>query len=260
MGEFSHIIDGMTWSFSRIGSFLQCPYAWVSSYIYGEEKRRLFFSDFGSFMHDILRRYFSNELSAEELPYTYLTEFSENVSGNAPSLKVISDRFEDGLSYLRSPVSGLAELKNRKILGVEQKFVLSVNDIPFVGIIDLTSEDGGDLVVTDHKSSQIKPPSGRKKPTLYDTERQEKARQLYLYAAAVHSQTGRWPDRLEFNCFRVPEIVQIPFDEKEKDDAIRWASSRVAEITECSDFTPKVDYFHCKYICDLAECPYRELL
>lgn len=260
MGEFSHIIDGMTWSFSRIEAFEQCPYEWVSRYIYGEDQRRLFFSDFGSFMHDILCRYFRNELAEESLADTYLLEFSEKVSGNAPSFQIISSRFEDGYSYLRSPFSTRVDLKNREILGVEQEFVLSLDGIPFTGVVDLVTSDNGELVVTDHKSTVIKPPSGRKKPTLYDQDRNKRARQLYLYALAVKEKYGQWPSRLEFNCFRVPEIVSIPFDEKAKDEVIRWVPEVTQKISDCERFSPNVDYFYCKNLCHLKECPYRDLL
>ena len=260
MGEFSHIIDGMTWSFSRIESFEQCPYGWLSKYIYGEEQRRLFFSDFGSFIHDILRRLFAGELDADELGDAYLMEFSEKVSGYAPSRQIVSGRFQDGYSYLRSPISTYHELKSRNVLAVEQSFVLNISDIPFTGVIDLVTSDHGDIVVTDHKSTVIKPPSGRKKPTLYDIDREKRARQLYLYALAVKEAYGQWPARLEFNCFRVPEIISIPFNEKAKDEAVAWALDSVQNIQNCDEFSPKVDYFYCKNLCDLKECPYRDFL
>lgn len=260
MGQYSHIIDGMTWSFSRIETFHNCRYEWASLYIYGEEKRRLFFSDFGSFMHDMIRRFLSGEIEHRDLPDKYISEFSENVSANAPSFQIISSRFEDGFSYLRSPMSGLVDLKSRDILRLEQSFDGYIDGIPFTGIVDMVSIDGDEMVITDHKSSVIKPPSGRKKATKYDTERNEKARQLYLYSVMAEEQLGRWPDRLEFNCFRVPEIVSIPFDAKAKDETIRWVHSAVDEISDCDRFDPNIDFFYCKYLCHLSECPYRDLI
>ena len=260
MGNFSHIIDGMTWSYSRLSAFDTCRYAWASLYLYGEDQRKLFFSDFGSYIHNLLRRYFAEEIEYDDLPDTYLSDFSKNVSGAVPSLQIISSRMEDGLSYFRSPFSGLKEMKQRRIVGIEQEFDCDIDGLPFVGIIDLESFDGDELVITDHKSSVIKPPSGRKKPTKYDIDRKEKSRQLYLYAPAVKAKFGRWPDRLEFNCYRVPEVISIPFDEHEKDDAVKWALAKSKEISECDDFTPNIDFFHCKYLCHLAQCPYRDML
>ena len=260
MGIYSHIIDGMTWSYSRLEKFDQCRYEWVSSYIYGEDQRQLFFSDFGSYMHDVLRRYFSDEIDYDKIADTYISEFPKTVSGPVPSSQIVLSRFEDGIAYLRSPFSGLQDMKNRDIRNVEWKFERQINGIPFVGIVDLVSYDNGELVVTDHKSSAIKPPSGRKKPTRYDIERNEKARQLYLYAPAIKEAYGEWPDRLEFNCFRTPSVISIPFNEKEEDNAIRWALSKIDEITECDNFTPNIDFFYCKYLCHLATCPYRDLL
>lgn len=259
MGEFSHIIDDMTWSFSRLESFDQCPYGWVSSYIYDEPERGIFFSEFGSCVHSVSAQYLSGEMGYELLRPRYISEFFENCNGYYPSQKIRSERFQDGLSYFSSPFSTLFDLSAREVLDVERHFEMALGDIPFNGIIDLVSGDGG-LVVTDHKSSNIKPPSGRKKPTQYDIEREQKSRQLYVYAQAIKELYGQYPDRLEFNCYRTPQIISIPFNQKDMDATIRWANDKAREISKCDDFVPNVDFFYCKNLCDLEECPYRELL
>lgn len=259
MGEFSHIIDDMTWSFSRLDSFEQCPYEWVSSYIYDEPERGIFFTQFGSCIHLVSAQYLSGEIEKDMLRSKYVSEFSEMCDGYFPSRKIKSDRFQEGLSYFSSPLSTLFDLDKRKILGVEERFEITLGDVPFNGVIDLISEDGG-LVITDHKSSNIRPPSGRKKPTQYDIEREQKTRQLYVYAQAIKEKYGQYPDRLEFNCYRVPQIISIPFNQKDMDATVLWANDRAREISACDYFRPNVDFFYCKFLCDLESCPYRELL
>ena len=259
MGEYSHIIEEMTWSFSRLDSFEQCPYAWVSLYIYGDEKRNLFFSDFGSCIHSVSAKFFSGQITDSELPVQYISEFYENCNGVAPSRKIRNERFAEGLSYFSSPLSTIFDLAKRKIICVEQKFDISLGGLQFTGFIDLVTDSDG-IAVTDHKSSNIKPPSGRTKPTAYDAERNRKARQLYVYAQAVKEIYGCYPDRLEFNCYRTPQIISIPFSKKDMEETVKWANDKAKEISACESYRPSVDFFKCKYICDVADCPYRSML
>ncbi|MGN1156970.1 MAG: PD-(D/E)XK nuclease family protein, partial [Agathobacter sp.] len=58
----SHIIDDMVWSYSRITSYETCPYRFFLTYILKLEKKRLFFSDYGSFIHSIIEKYLNGEL------------------------------------------------------------------------------------------------------------------------------------------------------------------------------------------------------
>lgn len=259
MGEFSHIIDDMTWSFSRLDLFGQCPYAWVNSYIYGEKKRNNFFSDFGTCMHTVLSEFFKNEIGKEDIVVRYI-ELFYNIKSRAPSRKIREGRFSDGMSYLTSPLSTLSDLKNRVILSTEREFSVSINGIPLTGFIDLESRDGGKTVITDHKSSVLKPPSGRKKKTNYDIEREHKARQLYIYAYAFHDLYGEWPDCLEFNCYRVPQIISMDFSQREMEETIRWVYETAQIISGTDSFGPNIEPYYCKNICDLASCPYRDML
>ena len=258
MGEYSHIIDDMTWSFSRLESFEQCPFAWVNSYIYGEEKRNNFFSDFGSCMHCVLSEYFNREIGKEDLIVRYIELFSQ-IKSRAPTQKIKDGRFRDGLSYLSSPLSTFYEFDSREIISAEREFNISLDGLPFTGFVDLESHDT-EFVVTDHKSSVIKPPSGRAKKTAYDLERERKARQLYIYAYAFHDKYGFWPDRLEFNCYRVPYFVSIKFSEAEMEETIRWAHETAKTISSADIFGPNIDQYYCRNICSMASCPYRDML
>lgn len=79
------VIQDMTWSYSRISSFEDCPYRWYLKYLRGLRGGRRFFSDYGSFMHKTIEKYLTGSLPKSELVPYYLTNFAQEVRPPAPS-------------------------------------------------------------------------------------------------------------------------------------------------------------------------------
>ena len=76
----SFIIDAMTWSFSRLNSFDNCPYEWRLNYIDNEKRKDNFFAQFGSLCHGILEDYAKNKLSLFEVSDAYEDRFPKMVT------------------------------------------------------------------------------------------------------------------------------------------------------------------------------------
>lgn len=250
--NYSHIISDFTWSYSRLAQFESCPYAFLQNYIAHTEKQPLFFSDYGSFVHKLLERYLSEELKRDELPIAYLSEFQKSVCGKAPSKEVFQNYFEQGLAYLRELC-----FPYQNPLFVEYRTSFQIEQIPFTGIIDCVVKDGDDIVIVDHKSRALKPRSARKKPTKSDEELDAYLRQLYLYCIPIKDLFRIYPKRLEFNCFRTGQLISEPFSGKAFEAAKEWAVNAVKTITENEDWSPKIEYWKCRYLCSFcAECEY----
>lgn len=249
--RYTNLIDGMTWSYSRLTCFEDCPYRFYLSYIKRMEKEPRFFSDYGQFLHSLLDRHLSGELRGDGLTGAYLTGFRSEISGKAPSSTVFYNYFHQGLDYLRNfrfPY---------RVLETEQRREFQAAGLPMVGVIDCVAMDGDDLVIVDHKSHSLKPRSGRKKPTKSDAELDRYLRQLYLYAIPVREKYGVFPARLEFNCFRTGQLVSEPFQADRLRATEDWAASMVSQIRECDRWRPDIEFFKCKYICDLTQhCDY----
>ena len=131
----------------------------------------------------------------------------------------------------------------------------------FDGEIQIVEDEHGKLYITDHKSRALKPRSNRKKPTLGDIELDKYLRQLYIYASAVYQMYGRYPDYLEFNCFRTGTWICEPFKEERLDEVEVWATKLIDEITATNDWHANLDFWFCKQLCDVAtECEYEEFL
>lgn len=261
MGDISYepLIRDMTWSYSRVKAFDDCPYRWYLKYIRypHADGKRLFFSDYGKFMHELLESYYKGGRTPDDLLYIYLTEFRQRVNPPAPGKKVFENYFTDGADCLR----GLRQ-PEQTVLAVEEKVEFSIKDTPFVAYIDLVTEDaGGSISLTDNKSRALKPRSGRGKPTKADDELDEYLKQLYLYSAAVKKKYGRLPDKLCFNCFRTGTLIEEPFGNEAYNAALSWFLRRIEDIAAEQDFTPDIEYFKCRYLCGMQDrCEYYGLL
>lgn len=250
--NYSNIIDGMVWSYSRITCYEDCPYKFFLKYIKGYQGSRQFFSDYGSFMHSIIEKFLCGELQKNELVGYYLTNFKREVVGRAPSYKIFKAYFDQGLNYLLTVQTPADET-----VGVEKEIHFNIEGAPFIGYIDRISkcEDGYEVV--DNKSRTLKARTHRNKPTKSDYELDRYLRQLYLYSTHILDEYGEYPKRLVFNCFRTQEVISEPFDEQAYMNTNAWALSTITKIRQESEWLPNIEWFSCRYLCDVSdECEY----
>lgn len=255
--RYDLIIEPMEWSYSRLSAFEDCPYLWLQRYIYNIPGQSKFFAQYGSLMHSILQKYLTGILHKQELVPYYLSHLVSDVTDKAPSHKIHMNYLEQGRQYLKT-----LSFPTRQIIKVEDKMQFQFAGHPFVGFLDVLSEDeDGQLYITDHKSRALKPRSNRVKPTLSDIELDKYQRQLYIYASAVYQLYGRYPDFLEFNCFRTGTWICEPFRYERLLEVEFWAMQLIEKITATNDWYANLDFWFCKNICDMAmECEYEEFL
>ncbi len=250
----SLIIPKMTWSYSRISAYNACPYKFFLTYIKPCRKVPLFFSGYGSFIHELLASYYGGQKSKEQVVREYLLFFRAKVKASAPEQKIFDRYFHQGLTHLKA----LSPLPY-KILGVEKEVHFQVGAYPFVGYIDLLMQDhhDGSMMVWDHKSHALKQRSTRGKYTKSDKELDNYLKQLYLYSIPVKEQYEVLPKSLIFNCYRTGEIIREPFSLSAFHGAKEWALSSIERITKEDDWAPNMEYYYCKHICDVHDsCEY----
>ena len=142
-------------------------------------------------------------------------------------------------------------------VAVEQRVRFDKNENRFVGVIDLLAKDDDGFAIIDHKSRRMKPRSNRRQPTETDKELDHALMQLYLYAAWVKEQYGVFPHSLIFNCFRDRRFIKTQFDKQKFEQTMDWANDKIVEISETEDFPPNIEFFKCKYLCDMSDhCEY----
>lgn len=258
-------ISKMVWSFSRLNSYVTCPYDWKLHYIDHVSQVGSGFAEWGSLCHSIFEDYAKGNLAEFELLGAYEERYPQYMQNEFPPVrgKPLAEKYYERGRELFAAFSGYPE--NWEILAVEETVNFQVDGYHFTGFIDLLVRDrtDGKLIVVDHKS---------KAAFKTRAEQAHYAIQLYLYAYWVHEQYGEYPKELLFNMFRVDKVVHIPFVKEDMDNAIRWFLDTVHKIEEDEDFwdmialeyerenKPLSEYsqtsFFCSFLCgSKRHCP-----
>lgn len=250
----SHIIDEMTWSYSRITAYEDCPYRFYLKYIKKTMGVRHFFADYGSFIHLIIQKFLTGELKKDELVGYYLTNFRGNVVGKAPNSTIFMNYFQQGLDYLKN-----IKLPEEKTIGVEKEVSFELGGKEFIGYIDMISGDK-DISIIDNKSRALKPRTKRAKPTKTDIELDKYLRQLYIYSIPIINEFHRYPKSLCFNCFRTQTEIVEPFNLEAYEETKKWALNTIENISNEEKWKPNIEWFRCKHLCDVCnECEYYQM-
>ena len=249
------VLNNITWSYSKLQCFCSCPYQFYLRYILHEKASPLFYATYGTFVHSLLAGLYSMKYTKEELLPKYIQGFFSAVIGKTPGLKTFGDYYSQGLSAMQNPW-----LPEAEIIGTETKILYDIGKYKFTGFIDLTLRtEEGCLIIVDHKSHNLSPRSGRKKPTLKDKELDAYFRQLYLYSEGYRQMTGFLPDRLMFNCYRSNVQISEPFNRQDFESALDWAVDTIDEIKK-SDWPAIGNFYQCKHICDVSQsCEWKGL-
>lgn len=245
----------MTWSYSRINCFEDCPYKFFLTYVKCCEEEKRFFASYGSFVHAIMASYLQGLLRKDELAQFYLLNFGKEVHGEAPSAKVFTNYFNAGYRYFSDCNF------DTNVIAVEEYMRFKLGEHNFVGVIDyIRVNEDGSLVLGDHKSKDLKPRSKKRVPCKSDRELDAYLEQLYLYCKPFKERYGRFPDYLEFNCFRTGVVITEPFDVEKYNVVINKFSAKPNSIALNEQWQPRIEYFKCKYLCGKNNsCEYYQL-
>ena len=216
-------IQKMTWSFSRLRAYDQCPEMFYRSYILHEPRQENAFNQYGSFCHSIYERFFKGDLFSFECGSVFRREWALYVTEDFPvfSKKDMESSWFEAAENAFDSIEDLPDYF--RVAGVEMpvsvNLTLGSRTLPFRGVVDLLLLDtrNGSYHIVDHKShSRFR--SAR--------EKNEYARQLYLYAYALR-ENGTIPPgvlrSLSFNLFRAGCVETFAASEEKEMEAISWA-------------------------------------
>lgn len=249
--ELDFLLDTMTWSFSRLNSFYNCPYEWKLRYIDCNKSENGFFGEYGSLIHKILEKYEKGELSLFELNDYYEEHFSESVPHDAPPNKYVDIKqsyYEKGLDYFNNID---LDLDKYDVLGVEKEVRFQIAGKDFVGYIDLLlkEKETGKIIILDHKSASIKTLKNGKVSKSDQEHVREFIRQLCLYAIPIIEEYGH-VDELWWNLFKDRNWLKMPFKKEDYDEAIQWAKDTLALIENEREWLPNnSSSYYCSYLC-----------
>jgi hypothetical protein len=248
--DYSFIIDNMVWSYSRVNSYATCPYSWYLNYILGEARRDSFYGEYGTLMHEKIAELYSGEKSKEEVLFEYMGEFHKKVFSPSFALKDYNATKEKYFNIGADYIENFKPLEHSKILEIEKQSSFKIKDYNFTAIIDLVlKQDNGDIIIVDHKSTDIKPRSKRGKVTQGDLELEEYLKQLYVYSIPIYNEYGKYPSKLCFNCFKSGVLIEEEFDKQKLDNTIDWIYATIDRIKAEKEWKPVITYMFCKDLC-----------
>ena len=261
--ELDFLLDTMTWSFSRLNSFYNCPHEWYERYVMCQKGENGIFGEFGGCCHKVLEKYEKGEISLFEISQEYEKLFSEMVVHDAPPNKytdIKQSYFDKGLDYFDNID---LDLENYEILGVEKEVKFQIANKDFIGYIDLLLKEKstGKIIILDHKSASIK---FLKNGNISKSDKphvREFIRQLCLYAKPVLEEYGH-VDGLWWNLFKDKNWLKLPFNKEDYDEAIKWAEDTIKLIENETEFLCNPDAYYCWNLCSQRNnaCQYKPQL
>lgn len=229
------------YSFSKLTTFEQCKYQYYLNYIEKRKGEQNAFAQYGTFAHLLLEQHAKGELAVWELLDAYTDLYDENVTLPFPYNKYVDlaeSYRHDGYEFFRT-FDGLDDLD---IMEVETRFAEPLDDFLFTGVIDITYRDtDGGIVIRDWKS---------KSKFANKLELSNYARQPFSYALHIKNKYSAPPKMLQFFMFRKGNIVEIPYNENEYENALNWIKGTVKEIRECNDWSATPQQFFCQELCN----------
>lgn len=249
------IVDQFVWSYSRLTSFNDCPYAWYQKYINCESGVGNAFASYGTFCHKLLEQYANGDIDIFTISQAYEEGFDDAIPEDFPPNKYVDLRqkyYDAGVDYFENIDLPIDEFK---VIGVEKKVEFTIAGKKFVGFIDLLLEDkdNGELILCDHKSACLKFNKNGSISKGDSNHYLSFKRQLYMYSKPL-IEAGYKISRLKWNMFRSQQWIDIPWDEKEYNETLDWAEKTLSEIENETSYAPNPDFYFCNYICDQREC------
>jgi hypothetical protein len=198
------------------------------------------FAEYGTLVHQIFEDYTSGKLEVYELVDEFERQYDSRVWDFPPNKYVdLSESYKNqGIEYFTT----FDGFDNYKILGTEKKLNFEIGGYKITGYIDSILEDENEnIIIQDYKSK------AKFKSKL---EKKEYARQLYIYAIEIINEYKKNPSKLIFNMFRKGEIVEIPFNIKELEEAKKWVLDTIDAISKEENFEATVNDFFCNTLCN----------
>ena len=242
-------ITEMTWSATRLKSYLTCPRQFRYSYVDGIASIPTSPLVFGRALHDALCFVHERQMLNGELPpivdslerfdvlWSEVLESKPFFRDGSPSpAQHLTTGHEILRAYLAAP-------ENQKMpLAAELAFEVKAGDYKLTGIVDRLDESENGLVVVDFKS-------GTRKPSPKDLDEEL---QFTIYAFAIEQMMGRPVERVVHCHLRTGDR----FDAHRTGDHFAWLLDEVLPFVSGGaargEFAPRSGYW-CNW------CDYREL-
>lgn len=235
MTNSQFLIDGMTWSYSRLKTYDVCPFEFRLTYLNGQRGEDNAFSQFGSLCHEVLAAYYNGILPSESMSDMFISGLNDI---EFPYQKLKESYISKALAtflFYEDPFAG------KSIVDVEQKTSAKIEGFKFVGVMDLVLSTQNGLEIVDHKSHS---------PFKNDAEKEDFLKQLYVYAILSKQKYGEYPATLTINHFCYRDKYEVMFEMPRLLATKDWILRTWDKLYADNEFSPaKPSEFYCKNLC-----------
>ena len=241
--------DNHVYSYSQLSSFDECPYGFYLERIEKVDQVQNAFAEQGTLIHDLIDLWAKGQIPIQDLPKEYEKRYADEVVSSWPRMlasKGYAEKtYQQGLQYFEN----FDGFKGYKIINTEEKFLTTLSDRPFTGVIDMVLEDEktGALIINDHKSKSL---------SSFKKEEKTVYRQQYLYSKYAKEKYGKYPDVLMFNLFKENGLKRFKdFSVDEYESVLDWAIQIIEKIEnyEVLDWleSKETSDFFCQELCSV---------
>jgi DNA helicase-2/ATP-dependent DNA helicase PcrA len=251
--NFSYDFSNHVYSISQIKTYQTCPKQYEFSYVYKIPTSSKHYFDFGTSLHSVLEKIkpeIDKGLSKEKAELRALSLLSsEWISKSYVSAEQEKEYFEKGIQAIHNFIETEYELKekNKEQVneGLEEKFVITIEDKKIMGFIDRIDKIGEEYMILDYKTSNSKESKQDLKKNI----------QLYCYALALKELKGVYPKSMGLWYLVHNSIETVEFEENRLKEFKEELLKEIKNI-ESQNFQPKPSYFACTF-CDFSNiCSY----
>ena len=257
MPKHTDVINKMTFSYSNINTFETCRYAWYLTYIEKKERRTNFYSEFGSFAHNILEDFFLDKLAIYELLPYYKEHYAENIKSANPfgfGKDLGKLYYDQGYKFFENFDFDKSRFD---IIQAEEFTIAQIKDIKVTIKPDiiLRNKENGKTILMDYKSAN---PYGIKH-ALVPSKVLPYRKQLNLYSGVLWAKKKIQVDEQWLWFFRTGGIERFPTSVGKIAEDITWFMSVVDKIKKEDDFAADIsNQWFCLNLCSVSQdCIYK---
>jgi len=220
-----------------------------------------FYSQFGTFVHDCMEKFFTGKLDSFELSNYYRAYYKDTVKDSPPEPPYgLEEKYrEQGQVFFDN---FYFEREKYDILLVEGKIDLPVKDSLFTARPDLVlrEKDTGKIILYDYKTSapfRIDKRSGKE---VVDREKLNGYyKQMYIYSFCLREVSGINLDEIVLWFPRLDRFVSVPFSQTDEDTAMKWLEETIEKIKKEEEFPfDNSGQYFCNNLCSVRKyCEYR---
>jgi hypothetical protein len=242
--------DAMKFSYSNVNSFTNCKYGCKLTYLDVKDRGQNFYSEFGSFVHLALEKFFKGELESFELADYYKSNYSENVKSKLPKFLQNSAQgcYDKGLYFFENFTF---DKDKYEILHIEDGINTEKDGIKVIVKPDLILRDKTNkkYVLYDYKTSDP-----YKNGKLDKKKIEEYLNQMYLYCYFMWMEKQIAIDKIMIWFIKPNEVMEFNFDPMKAQEVYEWFIDGVNNIKNEEDFEANnSNKFFCNILCSVSD-------